>query len=69
VLNLSPSASISIYVGACICSFINSYLSDRRKSRFLHLVIPFGAGIFGFALTMAAEGKRNLVGLSMTGMM
>lgn len=58
----------SIYFGACVWTVVNAALSDRRNNRWQHTLLPFLIGIVGLVFTLAAEGQKKLVALTMFGL-
>jgi len=38
-------------------------------SRFLHILVPFSLAVVGVAMTIPTAGKKDLVGLSILGLM
>ncbi|KAG7558197.1 hypothetical protein FFLO_02850 [Filobasidium floriforme] len=59
---------VPIFLAACVLTILNSWWSDRRESRFLHIAGPFSLAIVGVALTIPTAGQKDLVGLSILGL-
>ncbi|EIM91713.1 MFS general substrate transporter [Stereum hirsutum FP-91666 SS1] len=59
---------VPIYAAACGVTYFNSWLGDRRQSRFLHILIPFCVAVVGVVLCLATAGKSGLVGVNLFGL-
>ncbi|SJL05592.1 related to permease of the major facilitator superfamily [Armillaria ostoyae] len=59
---------VPIYIAACVLTYFNSWWGDRRRSRFLHIVVPFTGAIIGVAICFATAGKKHIAGVNLFGL-
>jgi uncharacterized membrane protein len=59
---------VPIYFGACAWTILNAHISDKRKRRGQHIILPFLLCILGLVFTFAGRARKTLVGLTMTGL-
>ncbi|PBK77367.1 MFS general substrate transporter [Armillaria solidipes] len=59
---------VPIYIAACVLTYFNSWWGDRRRNRFLHIVVPFTGAIIGVAICFATAGKKHIAGVNLFGL-
>lgn len=59
---------VPIYIAACVLTYFNSWWGDRRRSRFLHIVIPFTGAITGVTICFATAGRTHIAGVNLFGL-